>query len=117
MEGYMAQQVRDLARRMGRRISERDVRVPALRAMAARESGYIPTSELIDELEAQFRPQGEDAQILDNRNDTKFNQIVRNLKSHKSARTNILARGYAEEVDEGFRITDAGRAYLAILAE
>jgi hypothetical protein len=113
----MAQKVKDLARRMGERIRERDVRVPALRAMAARKGGYISTSELISELEAQFQPQGDDAEILDNRNDTKFSQIVRNLKSHKDAKTNIFAKGYAEETDDGFKITDGGRAYLATLRE
>src|SRR5216684_278083 len=92
------------------RIRERHVRVPALRVMAARPDGRISTSDLIGELEYQFKPAGEDAAILDNRNDTKFSQIVRNLKSHKAASTNIFARGYAEEVDDGFKITPAGRA-------
>lgn len=102
--------------RLGR-IHEKHVRVPALRAAAARRNGYISTSDLIEELENQFKPDGEDAEVLDNRNDTKFSQIVRNLKSHKTASTNIFAKGYAEEVDDGIRITDAGRAYLASLSE
>ena len=99
------------------RIRERHVRVPPLRAMAARPNGHITTSELITELEDQLKPAGEDAAILDNRNDSKFSQIVRNLKSHKTASTNVFARGYAEEIDGGFRITPAGRAYLAQLPE
>lgn len=102
--------------RLGR-IHEKHVRVPALQAAAARKNGYISTSELIQELENQFRPDGEDAEILDNRNDSKFSQIVRNLKSHKSASTNIFAKGYAEEVNDGIKITDAGRAYLASFSE
>ncbi len=102
--------------RLGR-IHEKHVRVPALRAAAARKDGYISTSELIEELENEFKPGGEDAEILDNRNDTKFSQIVRNLKSHKAASTNIFAQGYAEEVNDGIKITDAGRAYLASLSE
>jgi hypothetical protein len=68
-------------------------------------------------LEDHFKPTGEDAAILDNRNDTKFSQIVRNLKSHKEASTNIFKRGYAEEVGDGFRITPAGRAFLAQSSE
>jgi hypothetical protein len=99
------------------RIRERHVRVPALRAMAARPDGRISTSDLIAELEDRFKPTGEDAAVLDNRNDTKFSQIVRNLKSHKAASTNIFVRGYAEEVRDGFRITPAGRAYLGQLHE
>ena len=95
------------------RIRERHVRVPALRAMAARPDGYISTSDLINELEDMFKPTGEDAEILDNRNDTKFSQIVRNLKSHQDASTNIIRKGYAEVVGDGFRITPAGRLFLS----
>jgi hypothetical protein len=99
------------------RIREKHVRIPALRAMAARSDGYLSTSILIAELESEFRPTGEDAEILQGRNDTKFSQIVRNLKSHQNASTNIFARGYAEVVPGGFRITAAGREFLAQLPE
>jgi hypothetical protein len=99
------------------RIREAHVRIPALRTMAARPDGYLSTSSLIAELESEFRPTGEDAEILDGRNDTKFSQIVRNLKSHQNASTNIFARGYAEVVPGGFRITPAGRRFLAQLPE
>ena len=99
------------------RIREKHVRIPALRAMAARSDGYLPTSELIAELEARFRPAGEDAEILVHRNDTKFSQIVRNLKSHQNNSTSLVVRGYAEVVDDGFRITPAGRSFLAQLPE
>ena len=99
------------------RIREKHVRVPALRAMAERPNGYVSTSDLIAELEDEFKPGGEDAEILDGRNDTKFSQIVRNLKSHKKSSTNIFVKGYAEEVGDGFRITPAGRDFLAQLRE
>lgn len=113
----MAKDVSGLAQRMGARIRERDIRIPALEIMASQNNGYISTSDLIAELEKHFKPDGEDAEILDNRNDTKFSQIVRNIKSHKNTRTNIFARGYAEEVGDGIRITDVGRSYLASLRE
>jgi hypothetical protein len=99
------------------RIREKDVRIPALRAAAARKDGYISTSDLIRHLTDEFSPDGEDAEILDGRNDTKFSQIVRNLKSHKDTSTSIFTRGLAEEVGDGIRITDAGRKYLAQLPE
>jgi hypothetical protein len=99
------------------RIREKNVRVPALRAMAARRDGYVSTSDLIAELEAEFRPTGEDAEILDGRNDTKFSQIVRNLKSHQGTSTNLFVKGYAEVVADGFKITPAGRKFLAQLPE
>jgi hypothetical protein len=85
--------------------------------MASRPDGHISTSDLITELERELKPSGQDAEILDNGNDTKFSQIVRNLKSHKTASTNIFVRGYAEETNDGFRITPAGRAFLAQLPE
>ena len=99
------------------RIRERHVRVPALRVMAARPNGYVSTSDLIAELEEQFKPTGEDAEILDNRNDSKFSQIVRNLKSHQTSSTNIIQKGYAEVVGDGFRITGTGRQFIAQLPE
>ena len=44
----------------------------------------IRTSELIDETRSQMNPTGDDLTILDGRNDDKFSQKVRNIKSHKS---------------------------------
>ena len=43
-----------------------------------------------------------------NRNDEKYTQIVRNLKSHKT----FIKKGLAEDIDGGFRITPAGAAWL-----
>lgn len=97
------------------RITERDLRLPALQAMAARPEGFITTVDLIEELQKRFNPQGEDALLLQSRKDSRFSQIVRNLKSHKSSSTSIFARGYAVDLDDGMKITDAGRAYLVRL--
>ena len=54
----------------------------------------IRTSELIDRVREKMRPTGEDLEILDNRNDDKFSQKVRNLKSHRSL------EGRARSTDE-----------------
>lgn len=97
------------------RISEKAIVIPALRAAASRRDGYISTSELILELEKQLRPAGEDAEILNNRADTRFSQIVRNLKSHRQSSTSMFQRGLAVEKDDGLQITDKGRAFLAKL--
>lgn len=96
------------------RISERNLAIPALRAAAGEPNGEITTTKLIGVLEEQFQPEGDDATILDGRNDTKFSQIVRNLVSHKNASTSIIKRGYAihDEQAESLRITDEGRAFL-----
>jgi hypothetical protein len=102
---------------MAGRIRERDLIVPALMAAAARPDGYISTSHLIRELEEQFQPEGQDAEILDGRHDTYFSQKVRNLISHRESSTSMFRRGYADYIKDGIRITHAGRAFLAQLPE
>lgn len=42
----------------------------------------IRTSELIQTARNRMSPSGQDLDILDNRNDDKFSQKVRNIKSH-----------------------------------
>ena len=71
-----------------------------------------PPRALISTHMPHFRPRGEDAEILDNRSDTRFSQIVRNMKSHKTASTNIVGRGLVDETARGFRITKLGRLYF-----
>jgi len=44
----------------------------------------IRTSSLIDRVREEMRPDGEDLEILAGRNDDKFSQKVRNLKSHNT---------------------------------
>jgi hypothetical protein len=78
------------------RVQERDLVVPALRAAASRPNGTISTSDLITELEDLFQPEGQDAELLEGRNDTYFSQKVRNLISHRTASTSMFLRGYAE---------------------
>lgn len=99
---------------MPARIRERDLIIPALRAAAAKTNGEITTTELIATLEAEFQPEGTDAQMLDGRNDTYFSQKVRNLISHRHSSTSMFSRGYAiyDAASESFRITDAGQQFL-----
>jgi hypothetical protein len=47
-------------------------------------AGSFVHEELIDAVRQQMRPDGEDCEILSDRNDDKFSQKVRNLKSHGS---------------------------------
>jgi hypothetical protein len=98
---------------MAARIRERDLIIPALRAAAARPAGYISTSDLIQELESEFQPEGQDAEILEGRNDSHFSQKVRNLISHRSGPTSMFSKGYAEYTGDGIKITEAGRNFLA----
>lgn len=42
----------------------------------------IRTSQLIEKVRQEMKPSGEDLKILNDRDDDKFSQKVRNLKSH-----------------------------------
>jgi len=53
----------------------------------------IRTSELIDEARRIMKPDGEDLEILDGRNDDKFSQKVRNLKSHDTIADQVYTKG------------------------
>ena len=84
----------------------------ALLIMAVRTDGQISTTELIAELPKYIRIPDSSVEILSSRNDNRFSQIVRNLKSHKSSKSNFIAQGYAEDIKGGFRITEKGLAFI-----
>lgn len=58
-----------------------------------RDNPGIRTSEMIDEARHIMKPSGEDKEILDNRNDDKFSQKVRNIKSHDSIADKVRTEG------------------------
>lgn len=62
--------------------SEGEIIPVALKVIKANPG--IRTSSLIDKVRSIMKPSGEDLEILLNRNDDKFSQKVRNIKSHKS---------------------------------
>lgn len=94
-----------------KRISEKDLVLPTLLLMEMK-GGQISTSDLRSELANIFNPTGVDAQILRGRNDTHFDQKVRNLKSHST----LDGPGYATYSKDigrgGFEITAKGREFL-----
>lgn len=94
---------------MGHIVTESELILPSLFIMSTKNDGYVTTSELISQLTKLFRPTGNDAEIIFGRNDTYFSQKVRNLKSHST----FSKYGYADEVYQGFRITDKGRAFVS----
>ncbi len=94
-----------------RRIPEPELIIPTLELLYRAPDGEMTTTEIIEALTAQFRPEGEDAEILDQRSDTKFSQKVRNLKSHKT----LVKAGFATEIYRGFKITAAGRRLVESL--
>ncbi|MCA1653215.1 MAG: DNA damage-inducible protein D [Sphingomicrobium sp.] len=80
----------------------------ALLIMSVRPDGQISTSDLIDEM-PQFVKLSE-AHTAKNasRPDSKFSQLVRNLKSHKDSKSNFIYQGYAQDAPGGFKITRKG---------
>ena len=89
-------------------LSENQLVVPALLAMLNSPNGSILTSDLIDHISEQFTLDNQDLSPLLNRNDEKYTQIVRNLKSHKT----FVKKGFAVEFEGGFRITPDGVNWL-----
>ena len=65
------------------RYSEREIATVVLEII--RSHPGLHTSQLISEARRIMQPSGEDCIILDNRNDDKFSQQVRNIKSHDSS--------------------------------
>lgn len=67
---------------MGKIYSEEDLIIPALFELYFNRDG-MTTSMLIKALTENLQPDGEDAEILFGRKDSRFSQKVRNLVSHK----------------------------------
>lgn len=90
------------------RIEEKSLILPALYII--KRDGPISMTELIAELTAVFHPTGEDAVILAGRQDTKFSQKVRNLRSHRDANKMAI---YTSLTSSGkYVLTAAGEQYL-----
>ena len=90
------------------RIAENELVNPALDFLYDSPNGQASTTALRDHLASVLRPNGEDQEILDNRNDTKFDQKVRNLKSHKT----LVKTGYVDPIYKGFRLNNFGRKMI-----
>lgn len=96
------------------RISENDLIIPTLRLLNNAPNNTLTTTELISQLQQIMNPSAEDLVILNGRSDSKFSQIVRNLKSHN----NFTVLNYATYAPKGneasgsFTLTNAGRLYL-----
>jgi len=84
----------------------------ALLIMAVRPEGEISTSDLIEEMPQYVRLSDEHTAENASRKDSKFSQIVRNLKSHKNTKTNFIYQGYAQDVRGGFKITRKGMDFV-----
>jgi hypothetical protein len=80
--------------------------------MSVRPEGAVSTSSLIDEMPKYVARSDEHTEALQNRKDSKFSQLVRNLKSHKHTKTNFIYQGYAQDIPGGLKITRKGLDFV-----
>jgi hypothetical protein len=97
------------------RYSERELVVPTLRLLDEGNRGWMATSDVIARLTKLFAPSGQDAEILDGRNDTYFSQKVRNMISHRDHPSSFIHRGLARYERHGLQISDEGRSTVRAL--
>lgn len=95
-------------------INESEVRIALLKELVNSASGFMTTTNLIENLTISMKPTGSDCDILEGRSDTRFSQKVRNTVSHRNAQTGLEYNGFAEYDDtrEGWTITEKGRAQV-----
>ena len=84
----------------------------ALLIMSVRPGGEITTSDLIEAMPNYVKLSDDHMATNVSRKDSKFSQIVRNLKSHKSSKSNFIYQGYAEDIQGGFKITERGMKFV-----
>ena len=96
---------------MSNRISEPELILPSLYLMRM-NNGAITTSELIRDLRLIMKPSGEDLDMLTNRNDDKFSQKARNLKSHGTFESTGYAEYDGKSKNSRVKITEKGIEYL-----
>lgn len=84
----------------------------ALLIMSVAPDGEISTKDMIAEFPGYVRLSDEHLTANASRKDSKFSQIVRNLKSHKTTKTNFIYQGYAQDIAGGFKITQKGLDFV-----
>jgi len=84
----------------------------ALLIMVQKPRMFISTTDLIAELPNYIAIPDGTEKTNSSRKDSKFSQIIRNLKSHKTSKTNFIYQGYAEAEKNGFRATQKGLDFV-----
>ena len=96
--------------------NEEQLTLPVLEVLSESLLGELTTTELRLEIKRRIQLDVSDHKPIRNRPDTRIDQIIRNVKCHRSSEKNPFAIGYLEEVPRGFRITDKGREFLKGIA-
>lgn len=80
----------------------------ALLIMAKNKDGIILTNELMKEVHKYIEFPEKYKEISKIKNEPKYKQIIRNLKSNIKNKTNFVNQGYAISIKNGFQITQKG---------
>jgi len=91
-----------MARKPGR-VGEADIKQAVLDIVDEQPGRAITTSKLIAELRARVKLGPEDEAQLDGRQDDRFSQIVRNIKSHQKSPGNLIHDGHLVAIRGGFK--------------
>ena len=96
------------------RTGEAEISEAVLRILSGAHNGEATISHLKNRVPHLVKLTEGDKDISDTRpNEQVWEQIVRNIVSHKKTSGNIIAEGLAKCVSRGrLRITDAGRAHV-----
>ena len=84
----------------------------ALLIMSVQPNGEITTKGLIEAMPEYVKLSADHLATNESRKDSKFSQIVRNLKSHKASKSNFIYQGYADDIPGGFSITNKGMEFV-----
>jgi Mrr N-terminal domain len=96
------------------RTSEAEISKAVLRILSDSTNGEATTRQLISKIPNVVVLTAGDRQQSDTReNEELWEQIVRNIVSHKTTQGNVIAEGFVNRPSRGkLRITDAGRRHL-----
>jgi hypothetical protein len=99
------------------RTYEKEMRIIVLRIAADSPSGAITTTEAKDRAHHYFSPTLGDLEPNPNRGgEPMYYQIIGNvIGSHEGSLTSIYHAGHADRTQDGFRITQEGRNFIANL--
>ncbi len=97
------------------RTGESEISKAVLRILAVSANGEATILQLKKRIPAEVNLSVDDRKQSDTReNEELWEQIVRNIVSHKKTDGNIIAEGFANSPSRGkLRITDAGRLHIA----
>jgi hypothetical protein len=97
----------------GTRTSEQEISVAVLRICADSPDGEETTAQLKRMVPDYINLTPDDLARSPTRpNEAVWEQIVRNIVSHRKTEGNIICEGYAEHRPGAIRITNAGRLHL-----